>query len=138
MMMEFPPYVVIQSAIFLLFAYYKSILISFILFTRYCKLYSGRKVVSSCWDATVKLWSVNASTGLLEGAPDVELFDHDTPVQCIAVDSTCRYVVAGAEDGNVIVWGISATSSIPSGKSSAAGAPSHVILFKRQVAPSAR
>lgn len=38
--------------------------------------------------------------------PEAEFFDHDTPIQCVALDNSCRFVAAGAEDGRICVWSI--------------------------------
>ena len=86
----------------------------------------------------MKVWSVGTSTGLLEAAPDVELVDHDTPVQCTAIDGACRHVAAGAEDGSVILWTISAAAGVPGGRAAASGAPSHSVVFHRQVSPAGK
>lgn len=66
----------------------------------------SRRVVSGSWDASVKVWGVSPSTGLLSSVPEAEFFDHDTPIQCVAVDATGRLVAAGAEDGRVCVWSV--------------------------------
>ena len=62
--------------------------------------------MSGSWDASVKIWQAVPSTGLLSSVPEVEFFDHDTPIQCVAIDDSCQYVAAGAEDGRVCVWSV--------------------------------
>ena len=52
----------------------------------------------------MKVWQVVSSTGLLSTVPEAEFFDHDTPIQCVAIDDSGKYVAAGAEDGRLCVW----------------------------------
>lgn len=65
-----------------------------------------QKIVSGSWDASVKVWKLAQSTGLLSSVPEVEFFDHDTPVQCVAMDDAGQLVAAGAEDGRLCIWAV--------------------------------
>jgi WD40 repeat protein len=71
-----------------------------------------QKVVSGSWDACVKVWKVALSTGLLSTVPEAEFFDHDTPVQCVSIDDSGKYVAAGAEDGRLCVWSMGGGGSL--------------------------
>ena len=57
-------------------------------------------LVSGSWDATVKVWATSDG----ECSISLELYDHESAVLCVAMDQSNRYVVAGGEDGSVVVW----------------------------------
>jgi WD40 repeat protein len=68
--------------------------------------YSGRWLVSGSWDATVKLWPVRLSDATVHLPPVIELYDHEAPISCVAIDDDATLVAAGAEDGTVVIWNI--------------------------------
>ena len=40
----------------------------------------------------------------VSSTPTYEFYDHDTPIQSVAIDSRAEFVAAGAHDGSVVVW----------------------------------
>jgi WD40 repeat protein len=81
------------------------------------------------------VWTVNLLSGALIGSsPDYTLIEQDTPVQCVALDISGRFVACGAEDGSIILWDIDGGRGAAPSRSS--GVPVH--LFSRQIAPFGR
>ncbi|CAH0364040.1 unnamed protein product [Pelagomonas calceolata] len=77
-----------------------------------CGRLRGSVFCTGAWDATVKLWSVSDLCGDGECGPFLELVDHEAPVTCIALSSNASLVVAGADDGALLVWDARPASKI--------------------------
>ena len=69
-----------------------------------CGRLKGNVLCTGAWDATVKLWAVSDLCGDGECGPFLELVDHEAPVTCIALSSNASLVVAGADDGALLIW----------------------------------
>jgi factor associated with neutral sphingomyelinase activation len=70
-----------------------------------CGRLRGSVFCTGAWDATVKLWSVSDLCGTVdECGPFLELVDHEAPVTCVALASNASLVVAGADDGALLIW----------------------------------
>ena len=69
-------------------------------------------MVSGSWDATVKVWSVtvaNGETVSINREPLAELFDADSSIVCVAVESAPGggiVIGAGCADGSFCVWNV--------------------------------
>ena len=51
----------------------------------------------------MKLWSLG-SVASGEETPLLELYDHEAPVCCVALNGSATLLAAGAEDGRLLVW----------------------------------
>jgi WD40 repeat protein len=60
-------------------------------------------LATGAWDAVVKLWSLG-SVASGEETPLLELYDHEAPVCCVALNGSATLLAAGAEDGRLLVW----------------------------------
>ena len=69
-----------------------------------CGRLKGNVLCTGAWDATVKLWAVSDLCGDGECGPFLELVDHEAPVTCIALAANASLVVAGSDDGALLVW----------------------------------
>ena len=70
-----------------------------------CGRLRGNVLCTGAWDATVKLWSVSDLCGAEDACgPFLELVDHEAPVTCVALASNASLVVAGADDGALLIW----------------------------------
>ena len=69
-------------------------------------------MVSGSWDATVKVWSVtiaNGETVSINREPLAELFDADSSIICVSVESVPGggiVIGAGCADGSFCVWNV--------------------------------
>jgi WD40 repeat protein len=67
-------------------------------------------MVSSSWDATVKLWNVTVSDGetvRIGKEPFAELYEAETPIHCVDalyIPEVGIIVAAGGAGGSLIVW----------------------------------
>lgn len=72
----------------------------------------GSIFCTGAWDATVKAWQMTP-TGVMED-PLLELFDHDKPIQSLAMDQTGNLVAASAEDGSILIWDLRSGNCVSS------------------------
>jgi len=84
-----------------------------------CVHTSKHLIVSGSWDATVKVWSlkkgrsprVSSSTSTSTSLPFIgidpnplfEIFDHENPVCCVAIDEQIQFIASGADDGRIVI-----------------------------------
>ena len=70
-----------------------------------CGRLKGAVLATGAWDATVKLWAVSDLCGAEDCiGPFLELVDHEAPVTCVGLSANAALVVAGADDGALLVW----------------------------------
>lgn len=89
---------------------------------------SSYLLATGAWDATVKVWSLQAPSGEIDPSPLAEFFDLAAQVQTVAIHVTAAgagstLVAAGAEDGRVAVWDVKARGLVASFQATAGGAP---------------
>ncbi|KAJ7542680.1 hypothetical protein O6H91_09G006500 [Diphasiastrum complanatum] len=80
-------------------------------------IHSSLRMATASWDATIKIWSMEACksgwSALPNGnsinyatVPEIEFAEHDAAILSLDVEKTGHILVSGAEDGTVIAWDI--------------------------------
>ena len=70
-----------------------------------CGRLRGAVLCTGAWDATVKLWAVSDLCGAEDCiGPFLELVDHEAPVTCVGLSASAALVVAGGDDGALLIW----------------------------------